>query len=73
MKWILPYETYFDEDKLMSLGELKPIELICGSVNQYTIPNPDHVYIISVDCQEEGADSNALVVFDLNEREIASE
>ena len=52
---------------------MKPISLICGSVNCYHYSIPEHNYIISVDCQEEGKDSNAVVVFDLDDRLIAAE
>ena len=73
MRWILPYETYFEEAKLLSISKMKPISLICGSVNCYHYSIPEHNYIISVDCQEEGKDSNAVVVFDLDDRLIAAE
>jgi hypothetical protein len=73
MKWILPYETYFEDTKLMAIKGLLPTDIICGTVNQYVPPNDENTYIISVDCQEEGADSNAVVVFDLFGREIAAE
>lgn len=73
MKWILPFQTYFDEKRLMSIKNLEPCDIICGSVNQYNKPIINHNYIISVDCQEEGTHFNAIVVFDLDDRVIAAE
>ena len=70
MRWILPYETYFEEDKLLSIKSLKPISLICGSVQCFHYAEPDQNYLITVDCQEEGKDYNAIVVLDLNDRRI---
>jgi hypothetical protein len=57
----------------MSIKTEEPIDMICGSVNQYHSYIPDHNYIISVDCQEEGSHYNAVVVFDLEDRVIAAE
>jgi len=47
--------------------------MICGSVNCYEFAKPEHNYIISVDCQEEGKDYNCVIVFDLEERIINAE
>jgi len=62
MEWILPYETYFDEDKLKSIKQLESIDLICGTVKQYYKKIKTNNYLISVDCQEEGSHKNAICV-----------
>jgi len=58
----LPFETFFSEDKLQSIKQLEPIDLICGTVKQYYKKNKTNNYLISVDCQEEGSHNNAICV-----------
>lgn len=70
MRWILPYETYFEEDKLLSIKSLKPFSFICGSVQCFHEAKLEQNYLITVDCQEEGKDYNAIVVLDLEDRRI---
>lgn len=72
MKQILPYDTYFDEKKLLSINGLEANEIICGIVEQFHKPKKDNVYIISVDCQEEGTHNNSITVYDINEKIIAA-
>jgi hypothetical protein len=72
MEWILPYDTYFNNNKLLSIKKLKENNIICGIVKQYHTPIPEDVYIISVDCQEEGTHNNAIVVYNLNRNHIAA-
>lgn len=72
MKQILPYDTYFDENKILSIKNLDPKDIISGSVDQFHKVKEDHNYIISVDCQEEGSHYNAVVVFDLEDYNIAA-
>jgi hypothetical protein len=68
----LPYDTYFDNNKLLSIKKLKESSIVCGIVYQYHTPIPDDIYIISVDCQEEGTHNNAIVVYNLNKKYIAA-
>jgi len=69
----LPFDTYFDDKKLLIIKGIKPTEIICGIVNQYHKPKKDNIYIISVDCQEEGSHNNAIIVYDINEKIIVAE
>ena len=70
MEWILPYELYFNEDKLKSIKSLKEKDFICGMVKQYYDKNKTDNYLITVDCQEEGTHKNAICVYNLNKKRI---
>ena len=62
MEWILPYDTYFNEDKLKGIKQMKEIDMVCGIVKQYYKKNKNNNYLIGVDCQEEGTHKNAICV-----------
>lgn len=70
MGQILPYDTYFDDKKLLKIKNMAEENIICGIVTQYYKPSNDHTYLISVDCQEEGSHYNAIIVFDIDTRKI---
>ena len=70
MEQVLPFETFFSEDKLQSIKQLEPIDLICGTVKQYYKKNKTNNYLISVDCQEEGSHNNAICVQNLDKKRI---
>lgn len=65
MKWILPFDTYFSEKKLEEIKQIKEQEIIVGCVKKYDTKTKTDEYLISIDCQEEGADYNAITVFNL--------
>jgi hypothetical protein len=69
----LPYDTYFDENKILSIKDLRPIDVVCGSVNQYYKPEENKTYIIAVDCQEEGSHFNGIVVYCLEDKRICAD
>jgi len=62
MKWILPHETYFSDERLMRIEGQQEIEIICNCIKQYYKKNKNDDYLIAVDVQEEGSHFNAIVV-----------
>lgn len=70
MRQILPYETYFDEDKILSIKQIKETNMIVGIVKQYYPQQTDVDHIISVDVQEEGEHYNAIAVYNLVDKRI---
>ena len=70
MKQILPYDTYFHDDKLLKIEQQKHIDIIFDVVKIYFPRSKTDDYVISVDVQEEGSHFNAIMVYNLTQRRI---
>ena len=66
----MPYDTYFDEDKILAIKQLKEIEIIEGSVKQYFNRTDDDDYLLSADVQEEGEHYNSICVINIPKNRI---